>query len=374
MEAHKCRRREGLLLARRTENKEQRQDVGLSLKEAREQREISLEEVARETSYHVHQLEAVERGDYEALPHVLWAQGILKSYGTYVGLNGERLARDLFPTPLPLKVKRYLRYRWRVLGAALATIAAAASLAVALIFFPYNAVTGGASDQLEKIAPGTFVGTEPQRVAVFGFVAGGEINAEDNVLVAELAKQGLGLVSVPGDTPARVPGQGRGNIGDVLALDRPDLTRQAVSDLANEQVQYYVVVSTNGIREVVDSMGGVTVDVPRPVSGSASTGEPAITVRPGLQKLDGEEAIVYLEGGDLRDDAGIAKRQQTFLFAMFRQAIGPSNLLTNPSTIRVVSENVETNMGTIQMAQLSGRALKLVERGETLKMSDIDAP
>jgi hypothetical protein len=31
-------------------------------------------------------------------------------------------------------------------------------------------------------------------------------------------------------------------------------------------------------------------------------------------------------------------------------------------------------MGTIQMAQLSGRALKLVDRGETLKMSDIDAP
>ena len=371
MEAHKSSKREGLLIERRTEEKNERQDVGQSLKEAREQREISLEQIAQDTSFHVHQLEAVERGDYEALPHVLWARGILVAYGNYVGLNGERLAQGLFPTSLPLKVKRYLSYRWRVLVAALATIATAASFAVATIFFPYNAVTGGVADLLEKAAPGTVLGSEPQRVAVFG-EAGGVINGEDNIMVAKVAEDSLELLSVPGSTPVRIPSHGRGNVGEVLAMDRPDLTRQSVSGLIDAKVKYYVMVSTNGVKEIVGSMGGVMVDVPSPVSGQPSPGEPTITLEPGPQKLDGEEAIVYLQGGDLRDDAGIAERQQTFLFAMFRQALGPSNLLANPGTIEAVSENVETNMGTIQIAQLAGRVLKLADSGETLNMTEAD--
>ena len=354
-----------------TERENNRRDVGRRLREAREQQEISLRQIEQELRFHAHQIEAVERGDYEALPDVLWARGILTLYGNYVGLDGEELARRLVPLQRKSKIERFLRRRWQGLIVAGAAFGVAASIFAVTIFFPHNPVTGGAADRLEKIAPGTFLGSEPQRVAIYG-ETGGTIDSKDNVLVAEVAGDDLGLLSVPASTPVRIPGHGRGSLGDVLAMDRPDLTRQTVAGLTDTEVGYYVVVSTDGVKEIVGSVGGVMVDVPSQVSGRVSPGQPMLTLRPGPQKLDADQAVVYLKASDLETDAGTARRQQTFLYAMFRQALGPSNLLANPGTVGVVSENVETNMGKIQMVQLAGRALHLAGSGETLNMTDAD--
>ena len=300
------------MIVSKTDTEHERQAIGRRLKEAREQREITLEQISQASKFRVEQLKAVERGDFEALPHVLWARGILITYGNYVGLDGAGLAQRLFPMPRTLEAKRYLMYRWRMLAIVTSVvIASAASLVVATIFAPYNPVTGRLAELLDEAFPGTFLGSETQRVAIFGYTfgyTGGTIDGMDNVLVAEVAEEGLGLHSVSGDTPAQIPGYGRGDVGDVLAMDRPDLVRQTISGLTDVQVQYYVVVSTDGVREIVGSRGGVMVDVPRPVGDRASPGGTAITLTPGLQKLDGDQAIVYLQGGDLQTDAEIARR------------------------------------------------------------------
>lgn len=355
----------------RTDNKDKRQAVGQLLRETREEQGISLEQVSQASKFHAQQLEAVERGDYEALPQTLWARGILITYGDHLGLDGKKLARRLFPRRHAPEVTRSLIRRWRGLVAAVAALVVAVLTSVTAILFPYNPVTGGLADILEKAAPGTFLGSEAQRVAIFGYT-GGTINGEDNVLVAKVAEESLELLLVPGDTPVRIPGQGRGNVGDVLAMGQPYLTRQTVSGITDAEIRHYVVVSTDGVRKIVGAMGGVTVDVPRPVSDQASPGGPKIELRAGQQKLDSDQAIVYLQGEDLQTDAEIARRQHTFLYAMFRQALGPSNLLTNPETIRVVSENVDTNMSKVQMVQLAGRALNLANAGEKLEMNAFD--
>ncbi len=49
--------------------------------------------------------------------------------------------------------------------------------------------------------------------------------------------------------------------------------------------------------------------------------------------------------------------------AMFEQALGPSNLLANPSTLDAVLENTETNMSGVQMLQLGARVRTLREAG-----------
>jgi LCP family protein required for cell wall assembly len=362
---------EGLLIGGKTDAEhERRAAAGRRLQEAREERGISLRDAEQALRFHAHQLEAVERGDYEALPSVIWAEGILTAYGNYLGLDGQELARQLFPLRRMPKIKRSLRRRWRVLVVLASMLGVAAFIVGAVIFAPYNPITDGVADALEKAAPGTFLGSEPQRVAVFGD-AGGTINGADNIVVAEVEEEGLGLLFVPGDTPARIPGHdGRGDVGDVLAMERPDLTRQTVSGLTEAEVQHHVLVSTNGVREITEAMGGVMVDVPRQVSVRASPEQAAIMLTPGPQKLDGDQAIAYLRGDDLQTDAQIAKRQQTFLYAMFRQALGPSNLLANPGTVGVVSENVETNMSSIQMSQLAGRVVHLQGTREPPKMSN----
>jgi LCP family protein required for cell wall assembly len=192
--------------------------------------------------------------------------------------------------------------------------------------------------------------------------------------VAEVAEEGLGVLAVPADTPARIPGHGQGDIGEVLALDRPELTRQTVAGLTAEEVQHYVVVTPRGIREIVDSMGGVQIDVPNPVSGRAAPEGPEITLSPGRQMLDGAQALVYLQGKDLKDDAEILKRQQTLLYTMFRQALSVSNLLASPDTFVKLSDNVETDMCWIHETQLVARILKLKGGHEILKMDVLNDP
>src|SRR3712207_1463432 len=96
-----------------------RRVVGQRLREVREERGRSLEDVEQAIKIHAHQLEALERGDYEALPSPMWARGSLQTYASYLGLDGGQLADKLLPLQRPSRLRRYLQRHWRVLLATL---------------------------------------------------------------------------------------------------------------------------------------------------------------------------------------------------------------------------------------------------------------
>jgi polyisoprenyl-teichoic acid--peptidoglycan teichoic acid transferase len=96
-----------------------------------------------------------------------------------------------------------------------------------------------------------------------------------------------------------------------------------VAQLTGTEVPYYLLINPEGVREIVDSMGGVEIEVPEAVSGRASSTGSEITLSPGPQTLDGDRVLLYLQGKDLRDDVERAERQRDFLHAMFRQALSP---------------------------------------------------
>jgi LCP family protein required for cell wall assembly len=222
------------------------------------------------------------------------------------------------------------------------------------------------SDILHAVAPGTFLGSEPQNIAVLG-IADGVADNPSGVLVVRVAEDGLGLTSIPRDTSTEIPGYGRGDIGEAINIGGPDLMRQAVGRVTNAEVQYYSLIDLDGVKDIVRSANGIVIDVPRATSGRTVPGGPLLTLRPGQQTLNGDQAVVYLQGNDLLTDAERAKRQQSFLYTMFRQTLAPSNLLTNPAALGTLSENVETNMSSVQMAQLAGRIRKLKESDATPK-------
>lgn len=350
------------------ERKLGRQTVGRKLRETRKAQNRSLGEVERAIKVHAHHIEALESGDYEALPDPLWGRGFLITYANYLGLDGESLADELFPLRRPSQPQRYLRRHWRALVAALGAIGVAAAMIIAMVVAPYNPFTGWVGGTLEGVAPGIFLGNEPQRVVILGLAQSGT-TGQENVLLVNVAKDSIGLRSIPRDTPASIPGHGRGEIGDTFALGGPDLTRRSIEQVVGNEVPYYCVVSSEGIREIIGSMGGVRIKVPQPMSGRAVPGGKEVTLPQGQQTVGGEEALVYLQGKDLPDDAERAKRQQDFLYAMFRQTLGPSNLLANPASVKVVLDNTETNMSGVQTVQLIGRVRALKGSGEPVVVS-----
>ena len=351
---------------------DERQTVGRLLRKAREGQDLSFEQVSQTTKVHVHHIVALERGDYEAFPDPGWARGCMLLYAGHLGLEGEELADRAIPLQaLPLS-ERYLKRHWRAILAVLAIAGIAIVMGVVAIIAPYNPVSRTVSDALQKVAPGVFLGSEPQRIAVLSVSDSGAYQG-GGIMVVRVAEDGLGVLSIPSDTQAEIPGYGRGEIGEAVNMGGPDLVRKTAARLTGSEVQYYSLIRPAGIRKIVGSADGVRIDVPSATSGKAAAGGPIINLSPGPQNLNADEALVYLQGNDLPTDAERARRQQDFLYAMFRQALGPSNLLTNPTALRTGTTNVETNLSSVQMVQLAGRIRELKESGtapETDTLSD----
>lgn len=345
--------------------------VGRKLRLARERQGHSLKDMERLVTIHAHHLDALEREDFEALPDSNWARGFLISYANRLGFEGEALAEDVFPRQRRPRPVRYVERHWRGLAALLGTVVAAVMILFAsTIIAPYNVVTGKIADALDRIVPGQFLGNGPQRIVVLGFVEG-EATSEGNVMVVRIADDRIGLLSIPGNTVVGIPGQRAGRISDASALGGVDLTRRAAANLIGFEVPHYLVVRPDGIRKIVDAMGGVRIDVPNTVSGKAWAGGPTLTLREGPQALSGEQALVYLQGSDLRSDVDRAGRQQVFLSTLFRQALGPANLLSHPATLNAVRKNTESNISAMEAIQLAGRVEASRDSGASLEAATV---
>jgi cytoskeleton protein RodZ len=66
--------------------------VGSALQRAREVRGLSLDEAARDTRLRVDQLDALERGEFEALPGEVYVRASLRTYASYLGLDADKVS------------------------------------------------------------------------------------------------------------------------------------------------------------------------------------------------------------------------------------------------------------------------------------------
>jgi transcriptional regulator with XRE-family HTH domain len=71
--------------------------TGQKLRNAREQRQLALEDVAHQTRIRREFLEALEEGRVDVFPGVVYARAFLREYAAFLGLDGEDLVASLFP-------------------------------------------------------------------------------------------------------------------------------------------------------------------------------------------------------------------------------------------------------------------------------------
>src|SRR4051794_41707287 len=69
--------------------------IGERLRVAREEKGMSLDDVARQTRIPIRHLEHIERGEWDALPAITYSVGFARSYGNAVGLNGPEIGAEL---------------------------------------------------------------------------------------------------------------------------------------------------------------------------------------------------------------------------------------------------------------------------------------
>lgn len=64
-------------------------ELGQFLKQARVEKNISIEEIQEITKIRKRYLEAIENGEYDVLPGQFYARAFIKSYSEAIGLNAE---------------------------------------------------------------------------------------------------------------------------------------------------------------------------------------------------------------------------------------------------------------------------------------------
>ncbi len=68
--------------------------IGATLREARSRRKIDLDEVESAIKIRARYLQAMENEEWDALPGGAYTRGFIRTYASYLGLDGERLADD----------------------------------------------------------------------------------------------------------------------------------------------------------------------------------------------------------------------------------------------------------------------------------------
>jgi cytoskeletal protein RodZ len=134
------------------------ESVGSKLREARARRKLSLAEVEAETKIRSRYLQAIENEEWEQLPEDTYARAFIRTYGRFLGLDGDRLAEEQRRSrgaarpgerlprvdPRPRPVPRARRRRRRGISPRAMAVAVTAMVVAALLVV--GLATGGGSD------------------------------------------------------------------------------------------------------------------------------------------------------------------------------------------------------------------------------------
>ena len=165
----------------------------------------------------------------------------------------------------------------------------------------------------------------------------------------------IAVVSIPRDTRVTLSNGQVAKINAAHAYGGPEGSVKAVEKLMGVPIDYYIELNFEGFAKVVDTLGGVTINVPqrmyKPTEG--------INLYPGLQRLNGSQALAFVRYRDYQPcDIDRPEKQQQFLQALADEVLQPSTIPKLPAIIKETSPYLNTNMGLKTMLQLATWAPK----------------
>lgn len=194
---------------------------------------------------------------------------------------------------------------------------------------------------------------EPFSVLLMGvetYSSGGYQGRADTLILATFNPNDktAKLVSIPRDTRAEIPGRPNlEKINHAYAYGQEKLMIETVENFLNVPVDYYVTVNFEGFKNIVDIVGGITVEVPFDFKqNSDDRVAEKLQFYKGEMHLDGRYALAYarMRLEDPRGDIGRNERQRQVISALVDKIISPSTLLKVDKIADSIAENVQTNV------------------------------
>ena len=174
------------------------------------------------------------------------------------------------------------------------------------------------------------------------------------------------ILSVPRDLYLTIPGYGSARINQVDYLGEkvlktpgggPALLSQVVEENLGLKTTHWVRVEMDGFEQVVDTLGGVTVNLDCPfyelIYDLNTQQWDYFTLPAGEVVLDGESARWFVRLRLIESDFGRARRQRQFLWALRDQMLNQNQLLRIPELWNGFQQTFATDLSLLQLLELA---------------------
>ncbi|MED1093350.1 LCP family protein [Bacillus paramycoides] len=223
----------------------------------------------------------------------------------------------------------------------------------------------------------------------------GEAIRTDALLLATFNKDSktVKLLSIPRDTYTYIPVEKKKDkITHAHAFGStkngkdggPQASIDAVENLMNVPVDYFVKFNFKSFIKIVDDLGGIEVDVPVEFTEQDSNDNAeAIHLKKGVQKLNGEEALALARTRHIDSDAMRGQRQQLVIEAILKKLTSVGSVTKVGNIIDDINGQFVTNLtfddmlsfykygsdSTIEKLQIQGEDCYMAKGDDTCSQS-----
>jgi LCP family protein required for cell wall assembly len=235
--------------------------------------------------------------------------------------------------------------------------------AFAKVFAPLaNGPSIGTPGSDQESPPPGWTGTDRLNVLLLGIDtrdAGATTQNTDTMIVLSLdpVNKTAAMLSIPRDVYIDRPGVLVDKINAAYAVGGPDLSRRVVEDLLGIRINAYALVDFDAFTKIVDSVGGVVIDVTRPVRDESyptpDYGIERLDITAGPQLMDGATALRFARSRHDTNDYSRAQRQQLVLSALRTRMAEGDFIRGLPGLIDRVGSVVQTNFDPANILPLA---------------------
>jgi polyisoprenyl-teichoic acid--peptidoglycan teichoic acid transferase len=182
------------------------------------------------------------------------------------------------------------------------------------------------------------------------------------LLVADRATPRLAMVSIPRDLWVPIPGHGEERINAAFEFGGSQTAKQTVSNLLSQRVDRYAIIGLQGVRDVVDAVGGVDITVAQAIHDDTyptdDYGYQTVDIPAGRQHMDGDTALKYARTRHQDSDFGRVARQQQVVAAVRTALMSPPNWPHIPAAAAAIRQSIQTDLSPLDAIAVGAAALR----------------